>query len=1002
MQFDPNWLSDPRVFAVNREEAHSSHVCLDANGVSIERKLDGAWRFAYAASLAELPPHAENPNADAWDEIPVPAHINLQDGRYGAPQYVNTIYPWEGHERLRSGELPKDNPVGVYATTFSADPCASRTLLRFDGVEPAFALFVNGNCVGYAENSFTPSAFDVTPYLCAGENALVVWAFRFTTASWLEDQDFWRFFGIFRSVWLVSLKKTHLFDVRITPELSDDFTRGILRAEIRVSGEIGGEIALSSGGKSLRAKISSACTSIRLTFDKPLLWSAETPNLSECELILSDEGGATVETTRIAYGFRRFGIVDGVMRINGERIVFRGVNRHEWNARTGRVISREDMLFDIVQMKRHNINAVRTSHYPNRTEWYELCDRYGLYVVDEANLETHGTWQTLGQVAPNEDTLPAGKAEWRGAVLDRVKSMLRRDYNHPSILIWSCGNESLGGEIILDAANFLRENDPSRLVHFENDGVRNLPADSPFFAWQSMNASDVFSRMYWRAEQIAAYLDAHHDKPFILCEYAHSMGNSTGGLDHYTALAERYTQYQGGFIWDWIDQSLWAKDAGGQSYLAYGGDFGDMPNDGSFCADGLLFADRALSPKLQEVKACYAPFALSVSETGVTLKNNSLFTDTGAFELALSYLSDGETEKRVSARLSVLPHETGFLPLPFPIDALKREIVVTAELRLTEDASWAARRHVVSFAQSVFPAQTRAEAPTISIPRIVRGNTFLGVHTEKTQAFVSSASGSLVSYRIDGRTLLLSPPQLSFWRAPTENDAAWGMPREMAYWQTAGERENARFTLVKQTDDLGGAYECEARGSLPEREQGEVALSLRFDGAGKIVFRLTWLGDEVVLPEFGLLFALPREFQLVDYYGKGGAECYMDRQMGAKLGRYRFSALENLTPYVRPQECGMRVGVRRLDVTNERGAGLRFSCKDGMYMSVLPYTPAELSSAAHPHELPTPRHTIVRCLLGEMGVAGDDTWGARPLPEYMLHIARQTTFTFAMEPLFGA
>ena len=604
-----NWLEDPRVFAVNRLDAHSDHTWHTPEG-SLRQNLDGSWRFAYSPCPAARPADFWQADAslDGFGEIAVPGHIEMQG--YGQIQYINTMYPWDGRHFLRPPQIPwDDTPVGSYVRTFTLDPAleGKRVCVSFQGVERAFYCWCNGHFVGYSEDSFTPADFDLTPFLQAGENRLCVEVYKNCSGSWLEDQDFFRFFGIFRPVYLYAKPALHIEDLWLRASLEPDNTTGILAPRLRLSAADGASLE----GCTLRCTVAAPGGAVLWDAPMPLRedgsgyvygqpvrlpgirkWDHEDPALYTVTLTLRDAAGALQETVPYQTGFRRFGLREGVMELNGERIVFNGVNRHEWNPASGRAIGPEDMHRAIETFRRNHINAVRTCHYPNQTLWYELCDCNGIYMIDEANLESHGSWQKMGAVEPSWN-VPGSLPEWRDCVVDRARSMFERDKNHTAILIWSCGNESYAGEDILAMSEFFRQNDPGRLVHYE--GVFHCRAFD--------RISDMESRMYAKPEEIRAYLESGPAKPFILCEYMHDMGNSLGGMESYIRLLDD-PQYQGGFVWDYMDQALWQQGPRGRR-LGYGGDFGERPTDYAFSANGIVFADGTEKPAMQDLRYWY-------------------------------------------------------------------------------------------------------------------------------------------------------------------------------------------------------------------------------------------------------------------------------------------------------------------------------------------------------------------------------------------------------------
>ena len=604
-----NWLEDPRVFAVNRLDAHSDHTWHTPEG-SLRQSLDGSWRFAYSPCPAARPADFWQADAslDGFGEIAVPGHIEMQG--YGQIQYINTMYPWDGRHFLRPPQIPwDDTPVGSYVRTFTLDPAleGKRVCVSFQGVERAFYCWCNGRFVGYSEDSFTPADFDLTPFLQAGENRLCVEVYKNCSGSWLEDQDFFRFFGIFRPVYLYAKPALHIEDLWLRASLEPDNTTGVLAPRLRLSAADGASLE----GCTLRCTVAAPGGAVLWDAPMPLRedgsgyvygqpvrlpcirkWDHEDPALYTVTLTLRDAAGTLQEAVPYQTGFRRFGLREGVMELNGERIVFNGVNRHEWNPASGRAIGPEDMHRAIETFRRNHINAVRTCHYPDQTLWYELCDCNGIYMIDEANLESHGSWQKMGAVEPSWN-VPGSLPEWRDCVVDRARSMFERDKNHTAILIWSCGNESYAGEDILAMSEFFRQNDPGRLVHYE--GVFHCRAFD--------RISDMESRMYAKPEEIRAYLESGPAKPFILCEYMHDMGNSLGGMESYIRLLDD-PRYQGGFVWDYMDQALWQQGPRGRR-LGYGGDFGERPTDYAFSANGIVFADGTEKPAMQDLRYWY-------------------------------------------------------------------------------------------------------------------------------------------------------------------------------------------------------------------------------------------------------------------------------------------------------------------------------------------------------------------------------------------------------------
>lgn len=623
MKADIRWLDDPRVFKVNQLEAHSDHCCYrnrseaEEGSSSLYQRLDGEWKFYYSPNAKTRPEYfyEEGFDASGFDPIKVPGHIELAG--YDQIHYINTMYPWEGHEYRRAAYTLGEehtgegmfssadyNPVGSYLRTFTlAENMRDKAIsICFEGVEQAFYVWLNGKFIGYAEDSFTPSEFDLTPYI-RDENTLAVEVHKRSSAAFLEDQDFFRFFGIFRSVKLVARGKNHLVDLHINPALHEDNRTGDLQINMQyefVESNAKVEIkVLDHMGKTLLSEVLKVRD--QLCFETFKLgdikkWDNNNPYLYCLELEIRDESRTVTEFVRYYFGFRRIEIKDKIILLNGKRLMINGVNRHEWSAETGRAISLKEIKEDIRICLKNNINAIRTSHYPASLPFYEECDKTGIIVMAETNLESHGSWQKMGAIEPSVN-VPGAVPEWRDAVLDRARTNYEVFKNHTAILFWSLGNESYVEENIYQMYRFFKEVDPARLVHYEGD-FPNPSFDKP--------VSDIKSRMYASPEEIVEYLENDPQKPFILCEYMHDMGNSLGGMKSYIDLFDQYEMYQGGFIWDFIDQALFVEDEiTGKQVLRYGGDFDDRPSDYEFSGNGIIFADRKEKPAMQEVRYYY-------------------------------------------------------------------------------------------------------------------------------------------------------------------------------------------------------------------------------------------------------------------------------------------------------------------------------------------------------------------------------------------------------------
>lgn len=989
-----SWLEDPEVFAVNRIPAHSDHTYFEKETEErpLRQCLNGSWLFSYAKnpSMRVERFYEDSYDCSGFDTIQVPGHLETQG--YGRNQYINTMYPWDGEEFLRPPMISKrNNPVGSYVKYFTLEEQmkGKRTFISFQGVETAFYVWLNGTFIGYSEDSFTPAEFELTETLREGENKLAVEVYKRSSASWLEDQDFFRFSGIFRDVFLYSIPRVHVRDIFVKAGLTDSYQEGTLEIRAELIGDIddvtieaslrdGDEKEIWNGNAEGKEEVFFKASGLAV-----LPWSAEEPRLYRLYLYVKNEEGQILEFIPQKVGFRRFEMKDRIMCLNGKRILFKGVNRHEFDPVRGRAITREDMLWDIRFMKQHNINAVRTSHYPNQTLWYELCDEYGIYLIDETNLESHGSWQKLGEVEPSWN-VPGDRPEWKAAVLDRASSMFERDKNHPSVLIWSCGNESYAGTDIEAMSEYFHEKDDSRLVHYE--GV--------FWNRKYDHISDMESRMYAKPAEIEEYLENDPKKPYISCEYMHSMGNSTGGMKLYTDLEKKYPLYQGGFIWDYIDQSLYRVNELGERVLTYGGDHDERATDYEFCGNGIVYADRKASPKAQEVKALYADIKLEPDEKGVKIINDSLFVSTGRYVLAYRLLKEDRCLYEAETETDVAPESEAYVNLTYPELPGTGEFIYEVSLRLKDDTLWAKAGHEISFGQYVKKTADKAEEKTCPL-EIIRGDVNIGVRGRGFTAMFSKAEGGIASLCYDGVEYITRTPKLTFWRALTDNDRGAKTGFDAAQWMTAGLfYKLTDVDVQEQKDQVCVTFEY----LLPTVPQTKAYVSYRVTGDGKIHVHALYKGTDGLpeMPAFGMDMKLKARYDRVRYYGRGPEENYLDRREGARLGVYSYQAADNLSAYLFPQECGNRMDVRWVEVTDADGQGLRFETEGVPFEnSVLPCSAYELEAATHREELPKAHYSWVRILESQMGVGGDDSWGAPVHEEYRLSsdIDRNIKFT---------
>ena len=1011
--FDYSLVKDPQYFKDGRMDAHSDHTYYRDGEEAKEKEtsfrydLNGIWKFHYARNYGSAIPEFEKTEycCKDWDDIRVPAHIQMEG--YDVPQYANVQYPWEGHEDIHPGEIPEHfNPVASYVKYFEVPEKmqGKRLFISFQGAESGIALWLNGHFVGYSEDSFTPSEFELTEYVKEGENKLAAQVFKWTASSWCEDQDFFRFSGIYRDVYLYTVPEVHVYDLQIRAIPDETLSAAALEIRTNTWGKGEVKITLSRAGETVieDKKALDGEEIYAWKIENPVLWSAEDPQLYDLTMEVYNESGELQEVIPQKVGFRRFEMKDGIMTLNGKRIVFKGVNRHEFSSVSGRHVSEEELRKDLKIMKQNNINAIRTCHYPDASLIYQLCDEYGIYMIDETNLESHGSWDTAEFTKDYTYVVPHDKPEWLDMMLDRANSMYQRDKNHAAILIWSCGNESFGGKDIFEMSQFFHKADPTRLVHYE--GVCH---DRRY-----NDTSDMESQMYPSVEAIKEFLAKDDSKPFVCCEYTHAMGNSCGAMHKYTDLTDTEPKYQGGFIWDYIDQSIYKKDRYGKEFQAYGGDFGERPTDYNFSGNGIAYGgNRDASPKMQEVKFNYQNITAEVSADSVKVINKNLFVNTDIFDCKVTVAKDGKVIRKASLATAVAPLSEEVYALPLAKEEKPGEYAVTVSFHLKEDKVWAEAGHEVAFGQYIY----KVEAPKKACPEgveVIRSTHNIGVRGTHFEVLFSVLNGGLVSYKYAGKEMIEAIPKPNFWRAPTDNDCGNLMGMRYGQWKIAS-------MYLSHKDFRKGPY---GPGNVPEVEvnektvkvtytylmpttpTSECKLSYEVFGDGRVKTTLTYdpvkeLGD---MPEFGVIFKFNADYDRVEWYGLGEKETYSDRKKGAKLGIYANKVADNMARYMVPQECGAKEEVRWAKVTDRKGRGMLFEMDEHngpMMFSALPYTPHEMENAMHPYELPEVHYTVVRAAKGQMGIGGDDSWGARTHEEYLLKTDKKMEFSFVFKGL---
>ena len=978
---DHNWLHDSQAFAFNRLSARSTH-----RSTAPSQSLDGTWEVALTSGTAiSLDSPTDAFNQGDIHSILVPSTLETQG--LWQPAYVNIQMPWDGHEDPQAPATPRDCRVAVYRRFFALDEAVAQTLkahgsvrVRFNGFATALYIWVDGTFIGYCEDGYTASEFDITEALDdhKEKHDIIVVCYEHSSASWLEGQDSWRFHGLFRSVILVALPATHVENLEADADYDATTGEGMLTIAVHVEGALEATMItaeLSAPDGQVVWRHDGLASAERLDLDARLAnvlpWSAESPSLYTLTLTLADKQGI-VERVNQRVGFRRFEIADSVFLLNGKRLIFRGVNRHEFDARTGRTMTLDTMISDVKLCKQLNINAIRTSHYPNDTRFLDLCDEYGLYVIDETNLETHGSWCTPGDIPTPETAIPGSKMEWEGACVDRLESMVRQDFNHPSVLIWSLGNESFGGEVFRSMYQRSHELDPARPVHYEG-----VTWDREFD-----DASDIESRMYALPDAIEEYLRDNPTKPYLSCEYMHSMGNSVGGLQLYTAL-ERYPAYGGGFIWDLVDQALYheATAGSGGEFLAYGGDFGDRPCDWEFSCDGILFADRTPKPQAQAVKALYSPVTLTPSSDGIAVSAVALPAPASDLCIRARVLADGEVAWQDTYEAVAAPGEVRAVSVVWPGDLLadtQREIVLEAALVLASDTPWCEAGHVVSVGQTIHSRPEVADTAPAGGASFTVGRWNIGMREGGNEALLSRTAGGIVQWKRGQTAMVLHPPRLTTFRPLTDNDRGCGHGFDRACWTTAG--AYARCVATSVEEGPGGVvvtYEYKLAGV--NEVIVPVCYELRADGTIRLTATYPGAQGLPTMPCFGVEWALPSSIDHLRFYGLGPVEAYADRLDGANLGVWEASAVQGLAPYAVPQETGYHPGTRWCEVRDAEGHGLRIEARGELGVSLLPYSSAQIEQAAHWWEMPAPEQraaTYLRLLTAQMGVGGDDSWGS--------------------------
>ncbi|MCF6268979.1 MAG: DUF4981 domain-containing protein [Melioribacteraceae bacterium] len=1063
---------NPEIIERNKELPHATLIPYKTEEAALEgnrykslfmKSLNGEWKFKYSKTpdIRPINFYELDYNFSDWEDITVPANWQLEG--FDKPYYFNMLYAFDKNPPFIKHE---QNPVGSYKYDFEVPKTwdGREIFIHFEGVESAFYIWVNGKKVGYSQGSRTPAEFNLTKYLKEGSNSLSVEVYRFSDGSYLECQDFWRLSGIFRNVYLWSAPKIHIRDFYVETELDENYADALLKVKINLhnyseelsSGDIVSAKLLDNNGivKEFKSKKKSdklqsgteQILTLETKVENPLKWSAEFPNLYTLVLTLKNSSDEVQEYISTKVGFRKSEIKNGQLLVNGQPILIKGVNRHEHDAVTGHYITREAMIADIVLMKQSNINTVRTAHYPNDPEFYELCNEYGLYVFDEANIESHG----MGYA---DSVTLAGKPEWKKAHVDRVQRMVVRDKNHPSIIVWSLGNEAGDGENFVAASKWLRSYDSSRPIHYERAFRRDHV--------------DMYSPMYNRPDIIEAYAKFYKDYPtkyiheaskrvyknkfvskdenhpnikvfqqmileedltnpkypkienkkypLILCEYAHSMGNSTGNLQDYWDIIEKYDILQGGSIWDWMDQAFELKREDGTLYYGYGGDFGEklFEEDGrrNFCLNGIIKPDRKVTAKLIEVKKVYQNVGFSWSDSSaneINIKNKNFFADLNEFDVSWVLKEDGRIiENGVLKNFSLSPQNEKAVIIPLTKPQLNpgREYWIMVSVQLKKDYLWGSKGLEIAAEQLKLPwhiAKDEFDIQNLPNLKYQDSEKVLTINGSDFDVKFDKSTGTLTSYSVEGIEVIKSGPSPNFWRAPTDNDFGTKLEQRLAVWDRAGKNYKVESFKTESISDKNLAVNV-----VLNLEETESVLNIKYDiyGSGDVIVDYNFIPGKIELPEIpriGMRMEVNELYDNVVWYGRGPYENYWDRKTGSFIGEYAKTVDELYEDYISPQESGNRTDTRWIVFADAEGKGLLVEGYPTVDFSALWFTQEDLTQEVrgtkHPYDLTKQNYISVNIDYKQMGVGGNSSWGSRTIPKYNL-FPKEYNYKFRLKPI---
>ncbi len=1010
-----NDWENPEMIGRNKEPAHCTLIPypdiqgdLEGSRASspFYKSLNGDWKFNWVRQPSERPLDFYKLDYDVsnWKEIPVPA--NWQMHGYGIPIYTNVPYPFKKNPPYIPHEY---NPVGSYRTEFTvpAEWKDRQIFIHFEGVKSAFYLWINGRKVGYSQGSMTPAEFNITKYLRTGKNILAAEVYRWSDGSYIEDQDMWRLSGLYRDVYLFSTPSVHLRDFFIRCDLDEQYRDATLKVTASVhnysekqAAAHTVEVSLSEAKDRLQQLMTGNIDSIsggadgiieiQAKVENPRKWSSEKPNLYTVILALKNTDGEIIEVEQCKFGFREVELKDGRLFVNGVPVLIKGVNRHEHDPDYGRAVPYFRMVQDIELMKQFNINAVRTSHYPDNPKWYQLCDEYGLFVIDEANIESHGMGYDLDKTLGN-------KPVWKTAHLDRTISMVGRDKNHPSIIIWSLGNEAGSGCNFVSTADYIHKTDSTRPVHYERHN----------------EVADIDSVMYPHLNSLIERGRSGNTKPFIMCEYAHAMGNAVGNLKEYWDAIEKYKTLIGGCIWDWVDQGLRKHTADGKEFWAYGGDYGDKPNDGNFCINGLVFPDRKIPPKMWEVKRVYQYISVEPEDlTAGKIKvcNKYFYTNLNEFDVAWTLSEDGKVIQKGTIRpLDIAPGHSKSVTLPVTKPKLTAgaEYWLKISFHLQQDTMWAEKGHEVAAEQLQVPyeAGPKPSRALDQIPQLNLRDNDESVTLESSEFAVtfSRKSGAITSLIYGGREIIANGkgPVLNTFRQYTDNDRnPLGDWKNHDFWYKAGlhqlQRELKDFKVNKISPQVVRiAVNIICTGNNNAGFEHYCTYTIFGNGCINLDNRVEPFGELPILPKIGLVMTVDGAYDNFIWYGRGPHENYPDRKVSADVGLYHSTVARQYVPYIRPQENGNKEDVRWAALNDESGAGLLAVAEDVLSVTALHFTALDLA-AGHTHQL-TPRKDVTLCLDYRQNGLGNSSCGPPVLEKYALR-PETCRFSFSLRP----